>query len=272
MSNAIAQKGNTQMAALSALKKGISKTRQALPSSSTQPILRMQKDGVWVYGAENIEVEEGSIWAFNVMSVQHGFTCWTNYPDKGPDKRKNEFKGEAYASLFSDALDPYKLPKHEDAFGTPCEWKPASTVELVCTNGEDAGEQVIYKPSSVGGGNFMDAILAAIDKQIDTGSDEIIPLIELDDDHYDNKNYGKTYVPKFKIKGWRAADDATPIDTSEAMEAEEVEEVEVDEAPVEDEVETPKAKTRTRAKAEDKPKSEDKPKTEGRTRRRRRAS
>lgn len=194
MSNAVANRSAGAVAALSNLKRGIQNTRQAIPASSTMPILRMGTDGIWVYGQENTEVEEGSRWAINPLSIQHGFVCWTNYAKA--DRKKNELLGEVYASMTSDPIDPASLPDK----GWP--WKAATTVQLKCVSGEDNGEEVIYKPSSVGGGNAMQALLDAIEEQLDTSTDEIVPLVELVNDHYQHKQYGKTYVPQFDVVGW----------------------------------------------------------------------
>ena len=34
-----------------------------------KPLLRLLRDGIWVYGQENIEVQEGSHWAVNPMQL-----------------------------------------------------------------------------------------------------------------------------------------------------------------------------------------------------------
>jgi hypothetical protein len=201
MTNAVANRSAGAVAALANLKRGIQNTRQAIPASSTKPILRMGTDGIWVYGQDNIEVEDGSEWAVNPLSIRHGFVCWTN---KKKGEGKNELLGEVYASMSSDPIDPSTLPDK----GWP--WKAATSVELKCvTEGEDEDEEVIYKPSSVGGANAMQELLDAIEKQLDSGSDAICPVIKLNCDHYNNKQYGKTYVPIFEVVDWMTMDGVT---------------------------------------------------------------
>jgi hypothetical protein len=39
-------------------------------------ILKMDKTGHWVYGADQTEVEDDSIWAVNPFSFVHGYIAW----------------------------------------------------------------------------------------------------------------------------------------------------------------------------------------------------
>ena len=82
------KKENTAVAALAGLKRGVQNVRQAIPTSSTVPILRMGTDGIWVYGQENIEVEDESRWAINPVSIMHGYVCWTNYPKEAKKEER----------------------------------------------------------------------------------------------------------------------------------------------------------------------------------------
>ena len=263
MSNEVAETKNNALAALSSLRKGVQNVRQALPTSSVFPILKLGKDGIWVYGQENTEVEEESLWAINPMSIQHGYVCWT---DKAKGEGKNELLGEVYAPMTAAPIDPSNLQDH-----SPWKWKPATTMQLKCISGEDEGQEVIYKPSSLGGSNAMDALLSELEKQLDTGSDEVVPVAELVSDHYMHKQYGKTYIPQFDVKSFMAMDgvEAAPEEAEEAEEAETVEKPAKKKKPkkvAEPEQEVEDAEVV--ADAED----EAEPKTEGRTRRRRRAS
>lgn len=267
MSNEVANKPNNAMAALQGLKKGIQNTRQALPTSSTVPILRMGTDGIWVYGQENTEVEDDSLWAVNPLSIQHGYVCWTN-KEKG--EGKNELLGEVYAPMAADPVDFANLKDH----GWP--WKPAACVTLKCTSGEDEGVEVVFKPSSAGGMNVMQKLLTEIEKQLDTGTDAIVPVVELSNDNYIHKQYGKTYVPILDVDSWLTMDGPA---AEEAVQQEEKparakpartkpakatrKEAPASEPEVEDEPDD---------QEDEEPAVEEKPKTEGRVRRRRRAS
>ena len=246
--------------ALAGLRRNITNTRQALPTSSTQPILKMGKDGLWVYGVDNVDLTEDALFAANPLDVKHGFVCWTNYPASA--KKKNKLKGEVYVGMAAAPIDPTTLTEHLDDDGNICEWKPAAVVQMVCVRGEDKGVQVVYKPSSLGGTNFVDKLLSAIGTQLDNGSDEVVPHLELVSDSYNHTTYGKVYTPDFVIKGWSTLEQATGM------------------TPVEEKTER-KAKPKTAATVQPETENviedvqvqdEETPKVEGRTRRRRRAS
>lgn len=282
MSNEVANRSASAVAALANLKRGIQNTRQAIPASSTKPILRMGTDGIWVYGQENLEVEDGSEWAVNPLSIRHGFVCWTN---KKKGEGKNELLGEVYASMASEPIDPSTLPDK----GWP--WKAATSVELKCvTEGDDEDEEVIYKPSSVGGGNAMQELLDAIEKQLDSGSDAIVPVIKLTNDHYQHKQYGKTYVPMFEVVDWMTMDGMS-VDSDDAADEPAKEEPkeepkverakrserttaakETKAAPAEEPVDEPDAGGDASEGKDEGGDDADAPATEGRTRRRRRAA
>ena len=64
----------TALADPDAFNAAISKAQSKAPAVSTgNPYLKMSRhDGSWSYGAEDIEVEEGSKWAINPYSLKHG--------------------------------------------------------------------------------------------------------------------------------------------------------------------------------------------------------
>ena len=169
-------------------------------------------------------------------------------------------------------IDPASLPKHLDADGNQWPWKPATSVQLKCVSGEDEGEEVIYKPSSVGGANVMQKLLDELEKQLDAGTDEIVPVVELTTDNYQHKQYGKTYVPQFDIVEWVTMDgpvegDDEPAPAPEEKPAKKSGKKKAEKQPDPE----PEDDVDDSADAEDTAEAEE-PKTEGRTRRRRRSS
>ena len=49
---------------------------QAEVGPSGVVILKMDKTGHWVFGADQTEVEDGAVWAVNPFSFVHGFIAW----------------------------------------------------------------------------------------------------------------------------------------------------------------------------------------------------
>lgn len=202
MSN-VATRGSssTAIAALGGLKQGLQNVASTIVTAGGSPFLRMLQDGSWVYGAENIEVEEGSKWAINPLSIEHGWVSWTDHDKKGAT---NEIVGEVMVPMTSP------LPAQTDLRDTGWEWSQQLKFTLLCLNGEDKGEQVEYKTTSVGGMNAMKAVIASIMKQLDIDADRPVPCVELNTDHYQHKKYGKTYTPIFNIVEWVELSDEAP--------------------------------------------------------------
>lgn len=198
----VANRSANAVAALQGLKQGLQNVQASLPATMTDALLRMGKDGIWVYGAENIEVEEGSLWAVNPMSIRHGYACWTNYDVK--EKKKNELLGEVMVSAGQPK------PLRTDLQDLGWSWSDQISFSLKCLNGEDKGMQVLYKTTSVGGINATGKVLEALIAQLDKDPEHPVPVLELGNDHYDHKQYGKTYVPIMTVKRWEALTDAMP--------------------------------------------------------------
>lgn len=184
------------LAALGSLKQGLQNVQSHIHTAGGDPILRMGRDGVWIYGADNVEVEAGSEWAVNPMSLQHGYICWKNIPQGSKDKP--ELLGEEVRSMFQPLPDKNSLPD----YGAGNSWAEEIMVDLRCVSGEDEGEQTLYKPSSTGGLRAMKEVIGEIMTAIDKHPETPVPVVVLENDSYQHKQYGKTYVPVLRIVRW----------------------------------------------------------------------
>lgn len=206
--NAVVQNtAGTAVGALKSLRQGIANVQQTLVRSSANPYLRMLRDGEWVYGQEDIQVEAGSLWAANPMSLQHGWTAWKKA--KGQEKIDNSGGpvGEAMVPLSAPLPPKDSLPDHMDV-NAP--WEYQTSIELICLNGTDKGEQVVYKASSKGAVNAMDSLIKAIGAQLDADETKPVPVIKFGNDTYNHKEYGKTYVPVLEVVDWVPLTDQIP--------------------------------------------------------------
>jgi len=216
------------LAGLGNLKAGLAKVQQSIPAAGGEPILRMGRDGKWIYGAENIEVEAGSEWAVNPLSLQHGFICWKK-TDPNNKADKPEKLGEILVSMFEDKPLLSSLPD----YGHP--WAEQTCVGLRCISGEDEGEQTEYKPSSVGGANAMKELIGKIMAQLDTDEAHPVPVVVLKSDHYQHKTYGKTYTPLIEIVDWISMDGVAADDgTADAPDGSDAGDAPAEEAPAEE--------------------------------------
>lgn len=167
-------------------------------------ILKMDKTGHWVYGADQTEIEDDSTWAVNPFSFVHGFIAWGD----------GEVLGEKMVSVSQP------LPELEGAPPAAKRgWETQVGLSLKCLTGEDKGLEVRFSTTSVGGKRSVQALAVAIANQVEADQNKPVPVIYLKKEHYQHKSYGKIYTPVFDIVEWvgMAADAETA--TNEAEEA-----------------------------------------------------
>lgn len=194
---------SSALAGLTGLKQNLQNVQTSIVSVGGDYLLRMLKDGTWVYGAENIEVEPKSEWAVNPLSLVHGWVAWSDYK-----KKTNEVLAEVMVPA-SQPLPAYDtLREVKDDEGKVAEYSQQISFQLQCLTGEDKGEQVRYKATSVGGMNASKELLGAIIAQLDEDMNNPVPVLVLGSDSYNHKTYGKTYVPVFEIVDWVPLDEA----------------------------------------------------------------
>jgi len=169
-------------------------------------ILKMDKTGHWVFGADQTEVEDDSTWAVNPFSFVHGFMAWGD----------GEVLGEKMVSVSQP------LPELEAAPPMARKgWETQVGMSMKCLSGEDKGMEVRYTTTSVGGKRSVQALAVAIATQVDTDPKLPVPIVTLEKEHYSHKSYGRIYTPIFKITSWMSMTDesGTPAEET-AVEAE----------------------------------------------------
>jgi len=173
-------------------------------------ILKMDKTGHWVFGADQTEVGDDSTWAVNPFSFVHGFIAWGD----------GEVLGEKMVSVSQP------LPELEEAPPMARKgWETQVGMSMKCLSGDDKGMEVRYTTTSVGGKRSVQALAVAIATQVDADPKLPVPIVNLEKEHYSHKSYGRIYTPIFKITSWMSMTDepsAAPQDsiTDEAPESE----------------------------------------------------
>jgi hypothetical protein len=174
-------------------------------------ILKMDKTGHWVFGADQTEVEDDSIWAVNPFSFVHGYICWG--------------EGEVLGEKMVGVAEP--LPELEPApTAAKRGWEMQVGMTLACTSGEDEGMQARYSATSVGGKKAVQALAVAIAEQVDKDQTKPVPMVRLKKEHYQHKSYGRIYTPVFEVAKWVGLD-AQPAEAD-------IEDAVEDEAPAEE--------------------------------------
>ena len=159
------------------------------PMSSA--IIKMDKTGHWVYGADQTEAEDDARWAVNPFSFVHGFIAWGD--------------GEVLAEKMASVTQP--LPELDAAPPSAKKgWEQQVGLMLKCLTGEDAGLECRYTTTSVGGKRAVQTLAVAIAAQVAKDPKRPVPIVTLGKDHYQHKSYGKIYTPVFEIVEWVSMD------------------------------------------------------------------
>ena len=165
-------------------------------------ILKMDKTGHWVYGADQTEVEDDATWAINPFSFVHGFIAWGD----------GEVLGEKMVSVSSPLPELEVAPPNAKRG-----WETQVGMSLKCLSGEDKGLEARFSTTSVGGKRAVQALAVAIATQVDADQTKPVPVITLGKEHYQHKSYGRIFTPIFDIKEWSSMDGS--VAEAEAEEA-----------------------------------------------------
>jgi hypothetical protein len=157
-------------------------------------ILKMDKTGHWVFGADQTEVEDDALWAINPFSFIHGFIAWGD--------------GEVLGEKMVGVSEP--LPELDGApSGAKRGWETQIGMSLKCTTGEDKDMEARFTTTSVGGKRAVQTLGVAISTQVEKDQSKPVPVVRLKKDHYQHKSFGKIYTPVFEIVEWVGLDGAS---------------------------------------------------------------
>lgn len=230
MTTEIQKPSTATLAIYMTLRAGVAQTRASMPAlAGGTPYLRLLRDGKWAMGAEDSQIADGTEAIINPLSIQHGYSCWT---DRGPKEGKNEKLGEEMWKITQPKLGVHDLPEMVDPrTQKTCTWKDQMSFELKLIDGKYANQQAMYSATSVGGLRLIDGVLSELERKLDTGSAHIFPIVRIGSDSYQHSSYGKTYTPVMEIVGWadmngdeedvgdapaRVADEPTVVETVRA--------------------------------------------------------
>lgn len=206
--------------------------------SSDFNYLKLAKDGNWVYGADETEVDSKSLFVVDPNSYAQGYVAW----DDG------ELVEEVMAVAGQAPVVKTDLPD------IGVQWNAQVAFAFKGIEGEEEGLQFLYKVSSKGGRDAVATLLGSIIERIRAGEEAICPLIELETSSYKHKKFGKIYTPVLTVIDWVRLDELAD-DSEDESEVKKVEkkpepEAEVVEAEVvEPEAETKPARRRRRRSA-----------------------
>jgi hypothetical protein len=176
------------------------RTIQAEVGPTGVVIIKMDKTGHWVFGADQTEVEADSTWAVNPFSFVHGYIAWGD--------------GEVLAEKMVSVSDP--LPEMDDAPPSAKRgWEVQVGMSLKCLSGEDKGLEARYTTTSAGGKRGVQTLAVAIAEAVDKDQTKPVPVVLLKKEHYQHKSYGRIFTPLFDIQSWVSMDGEEPEPVAE---------------------------------------------------------
>ena len=189
MSNIVTFKG-ANLPAVSTLSTALRALETEVGPAGTV-ILKMDKTGHWVFGADQTEVEDDATWAVNPFSFLHGFIAWG--------------EGEVLGEKMVSVTEP--LPEMEAAPPNAKKgWEPQVGMSLKCLTGADKDMEARYTVTSVGGKRAVQQLAVAIAQQVEKDQSKPVPVVRLKKEHYQHKSYGRIYTPVFEIVEWVGMD------------------------------------------------------------------
>jgi hypothetical protein len=171
---------------------------------SRMPLMQFksrENNGTWMFGARQTIPEEGSRWAINPTTFEWGYVCFR------PDKKG--VLGERLVSIGKPMPDVTKLPDK----GAP--WQEEWAVNLKCLTGPDAGTEVVFKISTVGGNQVVAGMIETVRDRINGGEHggKVVPIVRLEKDSYPHPDHGRIWYPVWPIVDWMPLDGPAPAPT-----------------------------------------------------------
>jgi hypothetical protein len=193
------------LTSLAALGAALNSVDTASVVGSGMPMLRFKRegDGTWAFGQRQTIVEDGSRWSVNPLSFRYGYICFGD---------GNKVLGERLVPVSQPMPDAAELPDK----GFP--WVSQWCVNLKCLDGTDAGIEVTFKPTTVGGVQAVAGLIEAIRDRLNGGQhdDKVAPIMLLRKDSYQHQQYGRVWTPVLEIINWMPLSGPAPTPTPAA--------------------------------------------------------
>lgn len=177
---------------------GFSATKNALMGKA---LLKLSKQGVWVFGADNEMLENGTRLVANPASLASGYIAWY----------QSQVEGEVMQPLSHGPVDPNQLKEVNSGSIPPGKkaasgrgWEAQASIDLMTQS--DVPLSLCYKSSSVGGMKALLSLAGDIAYDMDEDPNRCFPVVELDTDSYTHKEFGEVFTPIVAIVGWLDAE------------------------------------------------------------------
>lgn len=177
---------------------GFSAAKNALMGKA---LLRLTKQGTWVFGADSEAIKTGTVLIANPGSLSSGYVAWW----------QSKIEGEHMQPLSMGPVDQAKLTAVNSGTIPPGKNKPSgkgweSQASIDFITQDKTPLSLIYKTSSMGGMKALLTLAGEIAFGLHENPQRCFPLVEIDTDSYQHKEYGEVFTPMLSIVGWLDAE------------------------------------------------------------------
>lgn len=185
-------------AKLSTALAGFSAAKNALMGKA---LLRMTKQGTWVFGADSETIATGTRLVANPASLMSGYVAWY----------QSKIEGEKMQPLSLGPIDPNELgevqsgsipPGKKQASGKG--WEAQASIDFITQ--DEIPLSLVYKSSSMGGMRALLELAGEIAAGMEENPARCYPLVEIEVDSYVHKEFGQVFTPVLDIVGWLDAE------------------------------------------------------------------
>jgi hypothetical protein len=164
-----------------------------------------EDSGTWGFGQRRTIPEADSRWAINPLTFKWGTICFNG--NKVVDER-----------LVSVSQPKPMITEMPDT-GFP--WQEEWAVNMKCTNGADAGVEVIFKATTDGALKAVVLMVDQVRDRINGGQHDgkIVPIVLLEKDSYQHSQHGRVWFPVLNNVDWMSLSGPAPTPTLPAASA-----------------------------------------------------
>ena len=183
--------GGGEMVDPSKMQSAMSRLGQAARSVGGGLFLRFTKQGEWVFGQDQDDVEAGDRFAVNPMSFTNGYIGWEN----------GAVVGQHMCSVMDGMpctqadLEPIEGKGQSDG------WSAQLGITMKSLD-EDEPLELNFNATSRGGKQAIGTLADEIAVRMLEDAESCVPIIELDADSYKHKSYGKIFTPVLAVVAW----------------------------------------------------------------------
>jgi len=181
-----------------------------LSEGKVQPMssfLKMGKDGIWQFGANGTEIEDGARFMVNPQGFQRGYIAWKKIAPGS--KEKAQKLAEIMVGATEALGDPGDLPRGAEKW----DFQLGCHLKGLDDGTSSANTDMAFRATSKGGTDAINALAGAIGLYYAKHGGGKVAVVELGTDSYIHSAYGKIYTPVISIVDWIAEPTAaaTPV-------------------------------------------------------------